>query len=224
MVQTSRRTAIVDLAISIAFFGVCFALEPVLDPLLRHGRGGIMVFALAAYQFAFEGFAPLLTMRMRHERLSHYGFTRRSIGRSLVLALILAGIYDVAMSLSAGAIFWIPFRHHTAIRMSVALGFPLSLLGIATTVAIWGFFEGLFGIFFASKLNRALGHSGRGWLSPGTLGFAFFNACIHYTHGGISGFLSSFASGYAITVIPAVTENAWGGTLVQTLTNAVGKL
>jgi len=36
--------------------------------------------------------------------------------------------------------------------------------------------------------------------------------------------MTSFASGYAIAGVPAVKENAWGGTLVQALTNAVGKL
>lgn len=34
----------------------------------------------------------------------------------------------------------------------------------------------------------------------------------------------SFASGYAITGIPAITGNAWRGTLVQTLANAVGRI
>jgi hypothetical protein len=57
------------------------------------------------------------------------------------------------------------------------------------------------------------------------LAFALFNGGIHLIVGqGIEGFITSFASGYAITVVPAVTENAWGGTLVQTLTNAVGSL
>lgn len=38
---------------------------------------------------------------------------------------------------------------------------------------------------------------------------------------GMEGFLTRFASGYAIAVVPAVTGNAWGGSLVQTLMNAV---
>ena len=33
----------------------------------------------------------------------------------------------------------------------------------------------------------------------------------------------SFASGYAIAVVPAITGNAWDSSLVQTLTNAVGR-
>jgi len=87
-----------------------------------------------------------------------------------------------------------------------------------------GIFEGFFGVFFARKFNQAVGHSGYGWLAPGVLGFALFNGLIHLTVGqGMEGFIGSFASGYAIAVIPAVTRNAWGSSLVQTLTNAVGR-
>jgi hypothetical protein len=187
-----------------------------------------MVFALAAYQFMFEGFAPLLVMWIRHERFCDFGFTRNSIGKSLGLAVALAAIYDLAMSWNAGALLWIPLRRHSAVRMALAVGFPLSMVGIAVTVATWGFFEGFFGVFFARKVNQAFGktlvNNGGGWLSPGVIGFALFNGLIHYTHNGVAGFVSSFASGYAIAVIPSVTRNAWGGTLVQTLTNAAGKL
>jgi hypothetical protein len=93
------------------------------------------------------------------------------------------------------------------------------------TVGVWGLAESFFGVFFARKLNEGLGRSGRGWLSAGALGFALFNGVIHLAIGqGAWGFLGSFASGYAVAVIPAVTENGWGSGVVQTLTNAVGRL
>ena len=203
VVPVNRRAAVTDLAIAIAFFAVCYAVELALDPLLRHGRGLVMVFALATYQFMFEGLALLLIMRIRHEHFSDYGFTRRNAGKSVALALVLAGIYDLAMSWHANALLWIPMRRQPAVRMSVEVGLPLSLVGLAVTVAAWGFFEGFFGVFFAKKLNQAFGHHGPGCLSPGTVGFALFNGLIHLTvHQGISGFIGSFASGYAIAVIP----------------------
>jgi hypothetical protein len=205
----TRSAAAIDLAIVVVFFFVCYLSEPVLDPLLRRGRGLGMAFALAAYQFTFEGVAPLVIMAMRHERFSDYGFIRRNAVKSVVLALLLAMIYNAGMSWHAGAVLWI----------------PLGLSGLAATVAAWGFFEAFFGVFFVRNLNQALGHDGRGWLSPGALGFALFNGLIHLTVGqGFEGFVTSFASGYAIGVVPAVTTNAWGSALVQTLTNAVGKL
>jgi len=221
----ARRRAVIDLAIAITVFAVCYASEPALDPLLRRGHGLAGVFSLAAYQFMFEGLAILFIMRIRRERFSDYGFNARNAAKSVALALGLAAIYDLGMSWHAHALLWIPLRRQPALRMSLEVGFPLSLAGLAMTVAAWGFFEGFFGVFFAKKLNQAFGRSGRSWLSPGVIGFALFNGLIHLTvHQGITGFVGSFASGYAIAVIPGVTGNAWGSALVQTLTDAVGKL
>jgi hypothetical protein len=50
------------------------------------------------------------------------------------------------------------------------------------------------------------------------------NGGIHLiVYQGAEGFVTSFASGYAIAVVPAIS-NAWGSTLIQTLTNAAGRL
>ncbi|MGA7925287.1 MAG: hypothetical protein WCA20_04765 [Candidatus Sulfotelmatobacter sp.] len=54
-----RRSAVIDLAIAMAWFVVCYASEPVSDSLLRRGHGLVGVFALAAYQFTFEGLGLL---------------------------------------------------------------------------------------------------------------------------------------------------------------------
>lgn len=220
-----RYTAAIDLAIAITLFLACSMALPVLDPILRRGRGLTGVLALAGFQFTCEGLAPLFITAMRHERLSSYGFTRRQLVRSIGLAVVLAAIYDLGMSWHTGALVWIPLRRQPATHMALAAGFPASVLGLSITVVVWGFFESFFGVFFAKKLNEAFGRSSRGWLSTGTLGFASFKGLIHFALGqGVAGFVLSFASGYAIAVIPAVTENAWGSALVQTLTDAVGRL
>lgn len=220
-----RRAAAIDLFIAIAFFLAVNACEPKLDPILRRGQGLPGVLAMAGYQFTLEGLAVLGIIVARRESFASYGFTRRNVGKSIALGLVLAGIYDLAASFHAGGLMWIPLRRHTGIRMSLAAGLPASVAGIAITIAVWGFLEGFFGIFFAKKLNLALGSDGQGWLAPGALGFALFNGMIHLAIGqGLEGFAFSFASGYAIAVVPGVTENGWGGTLVQALTNSVGKM
>ena len=168
--------------------------------------------------------APLLIMIIRRERPSSYGLGRRNAGRSLALGLALAALYNLAMSWRLGALLWIPLYRHSATRMSLAAGLPVSVVGLVVTVAVWGFTEGFFGVYFAKKLNEALGRNGREWLSAGALGYAFFNGLIHLAIGqGVEGFVTCFASGYAIAVIPAVTANAWGSGLMQALTNAVGR-
>ena len=142
---------------------------------------------------------------------------------ALVLAVIFAAVYDVALSFHAAAWLWVPLRRHTAARMALAAGFPLSLVGLAATIAAWGLLEAFFGVFFAKRMNQMLRHSGKGWLAPGALGFGLFNGLLHFAIGqGVEGFLTSFASGYAIGVIPAIADNAWGSAVFQTLTNSVG--
>ena len=224
-VPLSRHAAAIDLSIAIAFFLACSAVEPVLDPRLRQGRGLAGVLTLAAYQFACEGLAPVLILIARRERLSRYGFTRRNVGKSVALGLALAAINDLVVSWRAGAVMWVPLRRHSTRRMLLGASRPAGVAGLMVTVGVWGLMESFFGVFFARKLNEVLGRNGRGWLSAGVLGFAFFNGAIHFAIGQcVWGFLMSFASGYAIAVIPAVTENACGSGVVQTLTNAVGRL
>jgi hypothetical protein len=221
----SRKSAAVDLAILITFFFACSLSLPWLAPMLRRGQGLGMVLAAASYQFTFEGFAPLLIMAFRHERFAGLGFARKNLGRSLAMALGLAVVYDLLLSLRAGELRWVPLRRQPAVHMSLALPLPQCVCGLAACVLAWGFFEAFFGIYLARKVNAICSHSGSGWLSPGALAFALFNGAIHLIVGqGLEGFVTSAASGYAIAVIPAVTQNSWGSALVQTLTNAAGKL
>ena len=221
--MSARRAAAFDVGLALAFFLACSSFEPMLDQMLRRGSGLRGVLALAAYQFACEGLILVLIVIGRREPLSKYGFTRQRIAGSLGLALVLAIVYDLGLSWHAGVPLWIPLGRHTATRLSLSLPLPLSLAGLAITVAVWGFTEGAFGVFFARKVNDSLGNPGVGWLSPGAAAFALFNGAIHLAIGqGWEGFITSAASGYAIGVIPAVTGNAWGSALFQTLTNSLG--
>ena len=158
-------------------------------------------------------------------RVGQAGKRWRNLGKSIALAVCLVVAYDLALSLHAERWIWVPLRRHNAVRISVAAGFPLSLVGVVIVIATWGFFEAFFGVFIAKKLNQVVGHVGKGWLAPGVWGFALFNGLLHAAIGqGVAGFLTSFTSGYAIAVIPALTTNAWGSSLFQTATNAAGGL
>ena len=223
--RQGRRSAAIDFALSVGVVLASIPLASALTPIFRRASGLAAVLALASFQFGAEGMLPLILITLRRERFSDYGFTRCNAGKSIAMALILVAANDLVLSLHTGAWWVVPLRRHTAMRLSLAAGFPLSLVGIATTIAIWGFFEAFFGVFFAKKLNEIVGHGGKGWLAPGALGFALFNGLLHLAIGqGATGFLSSLASGYVIGLIPAVTGNAWGSALFQTATNAVGKL
>jgi hypothetical protein len=198
---------------------------PFVNPLLRRGKTLPIALLAALYQFTLEGVAPLTLMIVRRESPSDFGLRRRGAAKSLVLAIALAVLYDAALSLRAGHVLWVPLRRQPAVRMSLAAGMPLALAGLTVVVFTWGLLEGFFGVYFAKKFAIAINRGEVGWLAPGALAFAAFNGAVHLIVGqGLEGFVESFASGYAIAIIPAVTGNAWGGLLVQTLTNAVGRL
>ena len=221
----ARSKAAVDLAISLLAFAACSLCVPYLNPRLRSAHGFRVLLAAALFQFCAESVAPLVLLLARRESFPSYGFTWIRLRSSLLLGVVLASLYDAIISIYAHALMWVPLRRQPAVRIALAAGFPLNLLGITITVVVWGFLEGFFGIYFARKINIVFKHSGHGWLAPGALAFALFNGSVHLIVGqGFEGFVTSFASGYAIAVVPAVTGNAWGGSLVQTLTNAVGRL
>ena len=221
----SRRSAAIDLALTAGVVLASIPLASSLTPIFRRSSGLPAVLALASLQFGAEGVIPLILITLRRERFSDYGFTKCNAGKSIVTGVILTAVNDLVLSARTGAWWWVPLRRHTAMRLSLGVGFPLSVLGIATTIAVWGFFEAFFGVFFSKKLNQIAGHTGSGWLAPGALGFGLLNGLLHLAIGqGAMGFLASFTSGYLIGVIPAVTRNAWGSALFQTATNAVGKL
>jgi hypothetical protein len=220
-----RRRAPADLAITLGLFALGSLSVPLVNPILRHGHELPGVLAAAAYQFMLEGLAPLALIVIHRESLRDYGLKCHGTARSLALAVALAVLYDAALSWRAHTLIWIPLRRQPAIRMSLEAGLPRGLVGLAVTIGVWGALEGFFGVYFASKTAKFLGMKETGWLAPGVIAFAFFNGAVHLIVGqGLEGFLGSFASGYAIAVIPAVTGNAWGSLLVQTLTNAAGHL
>lgn len=229
MPPLARSKALIDLVLSMGVVLVSLPWASPSNSLFRGKSGLTAVLMLAAFQFASEGLAPLVLIAARGERLASFGFAWRSAGRnagrSLALGVIFAVANDLALSLRADAWLWVPLGRHTVMRMSLAAGFPWSVFGVAATVAAWGFLEAFFGVFFAKRVNQMLGRSGSGWLDPGAWAFGLFNGVLHFAIGqGVEGFLASFASGYAIGVIPAITGNAWGSAVFQTLTNSVGGL
>jgi len=220
---TKSRVAALDVVIVISVFAAGTLTVPFLNPILRHGHRLSGAALAEMYQFCLEGAAPLTMMLLRRERLADYGLRRRYLGRSLCLAFALAAIYDGAFSLHRRQLLWIPLFRQPALRMAIAGGLAAALSGSFLVIFTWGAAEAFFGVYLSRNFAVATRTATRGWITPGVLFFAVFNGLIHILVGqGFEGFFFSFASGFAIAVIPSVTANAWGSLVVQTLTNAIG--
>jgi hypothetical protein len=137
--ETKQSRAALDLVLVLLVFAACALHVPYLNERLRAAHGLTSLLAAAAYQFCAEGFALLLLMLIRRESFANYGYTWNRLKLSLPLGVVLAFLYDVVISLHVHAAMWIPLRRQPAIRMSLAENFPLSVIGVILTLAIWGF-------------------------------------------------------------------------------------
>ena len=136
-----RSKAVLDLTLSLLAFALCFLFVPHLNPFLRAAHGFKFVLATALYQLCAESLAPVTLLLLRRESFFQYGFCKKKFGSSIALGVLLALLYNTGISLYSHALLWVPLRRQPAIRMSLAAGFPLSLLGIVLAVVVWAFWK-----------------------------------------------------------------------------------
>jgi hypothetical protein len=172
-------------------------------------------------QLLIGGAVPLFLMRARRESVESFGFVSKGTVSSLLVAGAMAALYDACVSVARTEVAWIPFGRHGVMRLALSLSVPSKPIAVAAVVLAWGILEGFFAMYFAVKAHAAIGAPGRApW--AGALAFGVFNAIVHAVLGqGVGSVASSFASGVLIPGVLVLTGNAWGGTLVQVLTNAV---
>jgi hypothetical protein len=223
MPPQSRRANAFDLLVtSLATIGglVLFVHAA---PTIRSFSTSGQVVATTVSQALIAGAVPLLLMWLRKESFGLLGFSRRGTLISLATGIIAAVIYDASVSVGIGELAWAPFSRHHVFRLAGALASPWNIIATVSVVIVWGILEGFFAVYYAAKVQSALGPPGNvRW--AGALAFGTFNALTHLIVGQRGGAIaSSFLSGVLIPAVPALTGNAWGGVLVQVLTNAVGR-
>ncbi|MGE5653573.1 MAG: hypothetical protein ACM3ZQ_04790 [Bacillota bacterium] len=223
-----RKQAAFDLLIVVLFIGLPMAIFGMmgwdLGAIKKISNVYTRIGAITLVQFASEGVAPILLLRYRGESLKDYGVTTRRLVPSILLGIGFALLDMVVEFARSGRWLWIPLKRIWATEWSLTLPFPMSVLGVALVAVVWGFLEGFILIYASKKINVITGTTGRHpLLLPGPYVVAVLNLLIHI---GVGQNLAVVAWGllgsYMITIIPELTENAWGGMLLQTLRNAVG--
>jgi hypothetical protein len=222
-VVSARRPAVDLLVVAVTCVAVVLAF-PSLSALLARQPASLRVYALLAMQFAAMGAAPAVLVAVRREPLRGYGLVVARPGASMLLGLVLAAIYLAVVSVATGTVLVVPFGRHGVLRLARALPGADGVVAPALVVAVWGVAEGLFGVYFSAKAAElACALRVRGAAIVGALAFGAFNGVLHVAVGqGPRGFAVSALSGTFVGLVPALTGNAWGGVLVQVLTNAAG--
>ena len=220
--MTPRASAVNLVVVSVSTLAGAMAfvaLWPRAASLSAEGRIAVATSA----QVVIGGAVPIFLMRARRERFEWFGFVSARLILSLLLAVAAAALYDASVSVARSELASDPFGRHGVMRLGLSLAWPWGLLATAAVVLVWGVLEGFFAIYFAVKAQAAVGAPGRApW--AGALAFGAYNALVHAALGQSAGIrrVELRVRSPEIPAVLALTGNAWGGTLVQVLTNAVG--
>lgn len=191
---------------------------------LSAAPAGTKIAVFSAMQLASAGAVPAILVALRRESLASYGLSRKRVGRSIGIGVALAAVYLAALSFASGSAVLVPFGRHGVLRLALAQPAAAGVLSSLLVLAVWGVAEGLYGVWFSAKASAvAQGFEVRGAPFVGPLVFGAFNGFLHVAVGqGWGGFWTSALSGSLVGLARAFSGNAWGGVLVQLLTNAAG--
>lgn len=165
----------------------------------------------AAVQFGVAGLGITSVCILRKESFTRFGLCRKNTLRTIfctVLCFVPLLGYIVASGQFNG---YRPFT--IAITDDVLKsGLPLSALGMALIVAVWGFFEGFNYAVISEKINCRY-PSENLWLDYGAITCGIICVLFHpivFTFWGILEMATSFAAIYGMLLVKKRTGNAWG--------------
>ncbi len=165
----------------------------------------------AAVQFAIAGLGISVVCAVRREKFTIFGLKKAKIIPSLigsVICFIPSVIYVIASGQFTG---YHPF--HILITDDVlAAGFPISFIGMAVIILVWGFFEGFNYVVIADKINGRYPSNNK-WLDYGAITCACIGILFHpidFSFWGIISMITTFIGIYGMLMVKKQTENAWG--------------
>lgn len=165
----------------------------------------------AAVQFGVAGLGITIVCILRKESFTCFGLRRKNMLRAVVgtvLCFVPLLCYIVASGQFHG---YHPFTIMITADV-LAGGLPLSALGMALIVAVWGFFEGFNYAVISEKINCRY-PSENFWLDYGAITCAVICVLFHpmvFTPWGIVEMATSFAAIYGMLLVKKRTGNAWG--------------
>lgn len=165
----------------------------------------------AGVQFGIAGLGITVVCLLRKEKFSQFGLTKRNMGKSItgsVICFIPSICYIFVSGQFTG-------YHPFSILVTndvIASGIPLSILGMALIVVVWGFFEGFNYVVICDKINRRYPAANQ-WLDYGAITCAIFCVLFHplsISFWGIIEIVTTFIAIYGMLIVKKKTGNAWG--------------
>ena len=165
----------------------------------------------AVVQFGIAGLGITIVCILRKEKFSDFGLVKKNIGKA-IMGTVISFIPSICYILASGEFNgYQPFN--ILITNDVLLsGFPVSILGMALIVIVWGFFEGFNYVVICDKINKRYPTTNQ-WLDYGAAICAIVCILFHpfsTSFWGIVEIITTFIAIYGMLIVKKKTGNAWG--------------
>ena len=165
----------------------------------------------AGIQFGVAGLGITIVCIFRKEKFTQFGLRKKNVGKTVV-GTVICFLPSVCYIITSGQFNgYQPFNILITDDV-IASDIPLSILGMALIVVIWGFFEGFNYAVICEKINRRY-PSKNEWLDYGAITCAIVCILFHpfsISFLGIIDIITTFVAIYGMLIVKKKTENAWG--------------
>lgn len=165
----------------------------------------------AAVQFGVAGLGITIVCVLRKEKFTHFGLTRKNAFKA-ISGTIICFVPSILYIFLAGQFNgYQPFSILITDDV-IASGVPLSIIGMALIIVVWGFFEGFNYVVICEKINRRY-PSKKKWLDYGAITCAIICILFHpfsTSFWGIVEIITTFIAIYGMLIVRKQTGNAWG--------------
>lgn len=148
---------------------------------------------------------------LRKERFTCFGLTGKNIFKAIIWTIICFVPSILYVFLSGQFNGYQPFSILITDDV-IASGIPVSILGMALIVLVWGFFEGFNYVVICDKINRRYPATNQ-WLDYGAVICAIVNILFHpfsTSFWGVVEIITTFIAIYGMLMVKKKTGNAWG--------------
>lgn len=213
-----KRDVAMIVITSLIFAGLYIAFE---QPIMEYGRNPEHALLwrflpVAVIQYGMAGLGISIVLCKNRESLRQHGLVRKNLLWS-VTGCLAVSVPTVLFLYCTGDLHgFLPFQGMFLTGDMLKAAVPFNVIGYLVIAVIWGFFEGLYYVVLADKINAL--KTPKGICNPGALVCAVFAILIHGMIGTSAEVLleaaATFILMYGSLVIREKTGNAWGNILI----------
>ena len=166
----------------------------------------------AAVQFGIAGLGISIVCIIRKERFSQFGLNTKNIGKAII-GTVLCFVPIIGYIFASGQFSgYRPFSTILVTKDVLSAGSPITVIGMAIIIVVWGFFEGFNYVVICDKINKRYPSTNQ-WIDYGAITCAivcilFHPICISFW--GIVQMITTFVAIYGMLIVKKKTGNAWG--------------